>query len=270
MGCNCTITSAADSNRQVTFFVPGHNFCLFIHPHGSWKMIRHVGIQTLLCRRKVGTHGCPQSRRVIVSLRQGKLSPISRTRSWPLLKIFHGLLDTRIILRQQFQLDLLQIAMQRPGLRSESPSRVPLVVGNVIRILPRISHGGIHLGHLHGRLRSRTGMAKLVHQLGVLVRNSQLSVGTGHLFESAVVVGFVEDKLAKFFVFVVSELVLEEGGEPSVPGHHGLIIGGGRGGGFGDGGAEFGAADGLGGDVGGVLFESAVAAEDEGGSYHFE
>jgi len=105
-----------------------------------------------------------------------------------------------------------------------------------------------------------------MRQIRVLLRNAQLGVGTGQLFKSHVIIGTVQHEAAELIVFFVTEFVLEEGGEPSVPWHHGLVIGGFRGGGFGRGCADVGTADVLEGRVGGLLF--GHVAEDEGGAYH--
>lgn len=104
-------------------------------------------------------------------------------------------------------------------------------------------------------------MSKLVCQTRILVRDVQLHVRPGHLFKSAVVVRTVQHQFSQLVVVFGAHFIFEEGGEPSVPWHHGFF-GGGGGGWLGGGG--FGAGDGSGG--GGGL--DGVGAEQGGGSEH--
>mmetsp|Transcript_28091 Transcript_28091/g.57962 ORF Transcript_28091/g.57962 Transcript_28091/m.57962 type:complete len:305 (-) Transcript_28091:56-970(-) len=268
MGRNCSVSRTSNGNRQITFFVPSDDFVLFGKPFGGWKMIRHIGVQTGLCCLVTSTHSRPQSSRIKIRFTRGKHPLISRTRTRSFFVLLQSLLHLGVILWQQLQFDLFQVIHGSCRVRSVPPSRIPFVIRHIVRILPGIPKRRIRRPQLHRRLRSRTGMTELNLQIGILVRNLQGGIRTGHLLHPQIVVGTVQNQFAEFFVLFVTEFVFEEGGEPAVPRHH-SFFGGGGGGGFGEGGVgEVGAGYGPGGDVGGVLFEAGGGTEDGGGADH--
>lgn len=116
------------------------------------------------------------------------------------------------------------------GVGGVPPPGVPLVIAHVVWIVGGVAEGWIGVSiEGDGPLRSRTGLAKLVREGGIRIRQGKLGAGTGNLLEARVVVGTVEDELAEGLIALLAEFVSQEAGKPAVPRHH-SFFGGCRGG----------------------------------------